>query len=54
MIVRMMDRLEQRVGRAMPVVLRITLGLMWLANIHWKRPGDFGEADSSGLYKYQE
>lgn len=52
MIVRMMDRLEQRVGRAMPVVLRITLGLMWLANIHWKRPGDFGEADSSGLYKY--
>lgn len=52
MIVQLMDRLEQRAGRAMPVVLRITLGLMWLANIHWKRPGDFGEADSSGLYKY--
>jgi thiosulfate dehydrogenase [quinone] large subunit len=52
MIVQLMDRLEQRAGRAMPVVLRVTLGLMWLANIHWKRPGDFGEADSSGLYKY--
>jgi hypothetical protein len=52
MIVQLMDRLEERAGRAMPVVLRITLGLLWLANIHWKRPGDFGEADSSGLYKY--
>jgi hypothetical protein len=48
----LMDRLEQRIGRAMPAVLRITLGLMWLANVHWKQPTDFGQADSRGLYKY--
>jgi hypothetical protein len=49
---RQMDRLEARVGAATPVVLRITLGLLWLANIHWKRPNDFGKSDNSGLYKY--
>jgi thiosulfate dehydrogenase (quinone) large subunit len=30
------------------------LGLLWLANIHWKVPGDFGEANGGGLFKYSE
>jgi uncharacterized membrane protein YphA (DoxX/SURF4 family) len=47
-----MDRAEQRVGRAAPVVLRIGLGLLWLANVHWKVPNDFGKTGSRGLFKY--
>ena len=31
---------------------RILAGLMWLANLHWKVPGDFGEKNGGGLYKY--
>jgi thiosulfate dehydrogenase (quinone) large subunit len=33
---------------------RITVGLLWLANIHWKVPSDFGEASGGGLLKYSE
>ncbi len=32
--------------------VRILAGLMWLANIHWKVPGDFGQDNGGGLYKY--
>ena len=32
--------------------VRILAGLMWLANLHWKVPTDFGEANGGGLYKY--
>jgi uncharacterized membrane protein YphA (DoxX/SURF4 family) len=32
--------------------VRITLGLLWLANVHWKVPPDFGEDGGGGLYKY--
>lgn len=32
--------------------VRILAGLLWLANIHWKVPGDFGESNGGGLYKY--
>jgi hypothetical protein len=32
--------------------VRILAGLLWLANIHWKVPGDFGEDNGGGLYKY--
>ncbi len=32
--------------------MRIVVGLLWLANIEWKRPTDFGLADKNGLYKY--
>jgi thiosulfate dehydrogenase [quinone] large subunit len=31
---------------------RIVVGLMWLANLHWKVPPDFGEEGGGGLYKY--
>ena len=33
---------------------RITVGLLWLANIHWKVPSDFGEASGGGLFKFSE
>lgn len=32
--------------------VRILAGLMWLANLHWKVPTDFGESNGGGLYKY--
>lgn len=32
--------------------VRIVVGLMWLANLHWKVPPDFGEPTNSGLYKF--
>ena len=32
--------------------MRIVLGLLWLANIEWKRPSDFGKHLKNGLYKY--
>lgn len=32
--------------------VRILAGLMWLANLHWKVPTDFGENSGRGLYKY--
>jgi thiosulfate dehydrogenase (quinone) large subunit len=41
--------------KAQPIVIggvRILAGLLWLANLHWKVPGDFGEDNGGGLYKY--
>ncbi len=32
--------------------VRVLAGLLWLANVHWKVPGDFGEDSGGGLYKY--
>ncbi len=32
--------------------VRILVGLMWLANLHWKVPPEFGEPTNSGLYKF--
>lgn len=34
------------------VVVRILVGLMWLYNVAWKRPPDFGEANMGGLYAF--
>ena len=31
---------------------RILLGLMWLYNVSWKRPPDFGRDAGNGLYKF--
>ncbi|MDH6236089.1 TQO small subunit DoxD [Cryobacterium sp. CG_9.6] len=42
-------------GRATRVVLaavRIAVGLMWLQNVNWKRPPDFGQAAQNGLFQY--
>lgn len=33
-------------------ILRITLGFLWLWNVNWKVPPDFGEAGKQGLYKF--
>jgi len=32
----------------------MAVGLLWLANLHWKVPNDFGESNGGGLYKYSE
>ena len=32
--------------------LRIVAGLLWLYNVSWKRPPDFGEAAGNGLYAF--
>ncbi|ANH40398.1 hypothetical protein I601_4002 [Nocardioides dokdonensis FR1436] len=40
---------HQAVGLAF---LRITVGLMWLYNVAWKVPADFGRDSGNGLYKF--
>ena len=32
--------------------MRIVVGVLWLANLEWKRPADFGFELKNGLYKY--
>lgn len=34
--------------------LRVVLGLMWLYNVVWKRPPDFGKSSDSGLYHFTQ
>jgi thiosulfate dehydrogenase [quinone] large subunit len=46
--------LDQRATAAVIGGARIAVGLLWLANLHWKVPTDFGEDTGSGLYKYSE
>ena len=44
-----------RLERFNPAIIasaRIGVGLMWLANLHWKRPPTFGKTNGSGLYKF--
>ncbi|MCY0933921.1 hypothetical protein [Streptomyces sp. H34-S4] len=42
-------RREQAAGAAF---LRILLGLMWLYNVEWKRPPDFGRDTGGGLFHF--
>ncbi len=35
-------------------ILRIMLGFLWLWNVNWKVPPDFGEQGKRGLYKFTE
>jgi hypothetical protein len=30
----------------------VLLGLLWLYNVSWKRPPDFGQDAGNGLYKF--
>lgn len=46
--------LDERARGAVLGVARIVVGLMWLANLHWKVPPGFGESSGGGLYKYSE
>jgi thiosulfate dehydrogenase [quinone] large subunit len=41
-----------RPARAVLAAVRIAVGLMWLQNVNWKRPPDFGQASHSGLYEF--
>ncbi|MGL5863940.1 MAG: hypothetical protein ACRCY9_22080, partial [Phycicoccus sp.] len=34
--------------------LRVLLGLLWLWNVNWKRPPDFGQDAGRGLWKFTE
>jgi thiosulfate dehydrogenase (quinone) large subunit len=43
--------LPSRTNRAMIAIVRIGVGLLWLQNVGWKTPPDFGRADPpDGLY----
>jgi thiosulfate dehydrogenase (quinone) large subunit len=44
--------LDEKVRGFIIGICRIGVGLLWLANIHWKVPTDFGETNQGGLYKY--
>ncbi len=35
-------------------VIRIGVGLMWLSNINWKTPPNFGSDNGGGLYKFTQ
>lgn len=41
-----------RSTRGVLAAVRIAVGLMWLQNVNWKRPPDFGQAADNGLYKF--
>lgn len=45
-------RLEEQLSRATIAGVRILVGVMWLANVHWKRPTNFGGTNGSGLAKW--
>ena len=34
------------------VVLRLVLGLLWVYNVGWKRPPDFGQQAGNGLFRF--
>lgn len=44
--------IDQRTRGAVLGAGRIIVGLMWLANLHWKVPPDFGQDNGGGLFKY--
>ena len=49
------SRISSIEDRARPLIIgamRVVVGLLWLANLEWKRPGDFGRVKGNGLYKY--
>jgi uncharacterized membrane protein YphA (DoxX/SURF4 family) len=43
---------NERINHSLIGGIRILAGLLWLANIHWKVPGDFGQDNGGGLFKY--
>ena len=43
---------DARVSSATIGAVRIVAGVLWLANLEWKRPPDFGRTLGNGLYKY--
>ncbi len=47
-----LSRIDERVSGWLIGAMRITLGVLWLANLEWKRPPDFGLVQQNGLFKY--
>lgn len=43
---------RNRVERVTLNVVRVGLGIMWLVNVGWKTPPDFGKTSGSGLFRY--
>lgn len=43
---------DSRLTRAGVAVLRIGVALLWIQNVGWKVPPDFGERDNGGLYHF--
>jgi uncharacterized membrane protein YphA (DoxX/SURF4 family) len=48
----MIDRFVARLHSPLIGAIRVLVGLLWLANMEWKRPPDFGQDLQNGLYKY--
>ncbi len=44
--------LDERLSGWAIGLMRMVVGVMWLANLEWKRPSDFGLDLQNGLYKY--
>jgi thiosulfate dehydrogenase [quinone] large subunit len=51
-ITRRASAIDERARGAVLGAARVGLGLLWLANLHWKVPPRFGEDSGGGLYKY--
>ena len=43
-----------RASAAALAALRVLAGLLWLYNVSWKRPPDFGEDSGTGLYGFTQ
>lgn len=46
------SQIDEKVSGWLIGAFRICLGVLWLANLEWKRPPDFGFNQKNGLYKY--
>ncbi|HYO20261.1 MAG TPA: hypothetical protein VES02_16530, partial [Dermatophilaceae bacterium] len=43
---------NDRAARISAFVVRIVVGLLWVENLSWKVPPDFGADDNSGLFYF--
>ena len=39
-------------ARAAVAAVRIAVALLWIQNVNWKRPPDFGQHNKGGLYRF--
>ena len=47
-----LQAIDEKVSNGVIGAMRMVAGLLWLANIEWKRPPDFGRTQRNGLFKY--
>ncbi len=43
---------DLKAGPVLMTVVRVGLGLMWISNLSWKVPPEFGRGSQGGLYSY--